>query len=184
MSKTDKDQAKLLPAFSALKRFEQMAVTLKADGRTNEQIMNMVNNEYEMAYKLQTVKEWFYTNGRLYPAYLEFNDMLAEQAVHNAKQRLKRLSETAVDTLEITMSDTFEGSVRERSARTILNKYIPDRQVIMDTAPVDDLPEDIRKRADVIAASGANNAQKPVDDQGQGSTDGDGAGERSDPAVS
>lgn len=163
MATKDETNVKKLPAFSALKPHERFAVELKSDGKTYDEIVNTINAEYELAYKYNTVRGWFIAGGQLEAAYLEYITMLAEQSVREAKLKIKRLSSKAANTLEETMGDEYEGTVRVASAKALLNKYIPDRQLVLDEVPDDELPDSITNAADEVI-----DGQNKVDDAPKG----------------
>lgn len=163
---------KQLPTFSNLKGFEQLAVTLKADGQKYAEIVNTINAEYELAYKELTLRGWFMAGGRLEQAYLEYVDVLADQAVREAKTKIKRMSLTAANTLEDLMKDDVGSNARGLAARTVLAKYIPDRQIIVDETKTDDLPDELAAAADnIVKGGGKTDGQKPVDDPPKGEGD-------------
>ncbi len=158
-----------LPQFSVLKPFEQRTIVLRAEGKTSTEITNQINAEFELAYKKRTIEEWFYPDGRLLQAYLEYNGTVADLAVEAAKTRIKKASEDAADTLVELMSSSHEGSVRVRAALGILAKYVPDRQIIQDGGKASDLPasltEAMDKALDEPAADApAEPAQEPTDE--------------------
>lgn len=171
---------KQLPTFSTLKPFEQLAVTLKAEGSKYEEIVNTINSEYSLAYKQISVRQWFMAGGRLEQAYLEYNEAMADQAVIEAKLKIKRLSNKAADTLDKLMDDDFDGRVRQQAARTVLGKYIPDRQVVIDESKADDLPSAIGDAGDEVLndePTGGDNGQNEVADTRESETPGPNPGE-------
>lgn len=155
-----------LPQFGVCKPFEQRAIVLRAGGSTAKEVTNQINAEFDLAYTTRTIEEWFYADGRLIQAYLEYNGELADQAVAAAKNKIKKSSELAADTLTELMGDTHEGSVRVRAALGILSKYVPDRQVILDGGKVDELPEEIGGQMDeAIDGDSIEPNEEPGDDQ-------------------
>jgi hypothetical protein len=141
MATADETNTKQLPEFSSLKAFEQMAIVLHSEGRPYEEIVNMMNAEYDLAYKLMTVREWFWAGGRLEQAYLEYNEANANQHLAHARQKIKQLSLKAANTLDELMDTSTAGTVRQQAAKTVLSKYIPDRQIIVDESKTEDLPD-------------------------------------------
>lgn len=158
---------KQLPTFSNTKPFEQLAIVLRAEGKDYEDVVNTVNAEYSLAYKQQSIRQWFMVGGRLEQAYLEYNEAMADQAVAEAKLRIKKLSLSAATTLEELMGNNHAGNVRQQAARTILGKYIPDRQILVDESKVEEIPEEIGSAGDAIM-DGAGDGQKQVDNSPKG----------------
>lgn len=141
---------KQLPTFANTKPYEQLAIMLRAEGKTSEEIANTVNAEYKLAYKAQSIRQWFMAGGSLEQAYLEYNEALADQAVTEAKLKIKKLSGVAADTLGELMTDKFDGRVRQQAAKTVLGKYVPDRQVVVDETRADEIPSAIGDAGDKV----------------------------------
>jgi hypothetical protein len=173
-SNADSTNSKQLPTFSSIKPYEQLAVVLRSEGKTAEQTVNQINAEYELAYKANTVRDWFMAGGRLEAAYMEYLEWLADQSVREAKLKIKRLSATAADTLEEIMKDANGPvNVRQQAAKTVLGKYIPDRQIIVDEAKTDELPDSLADDADAIAAADDKPPEEPKEtDKTNGADDG------------
>lgn len=148
-----------LPQFGVLKPHEQRAVVLRSENCTASEITNTINAEYGMALKTRTIEEWFYADGRLIQAYLEYNSKLAEQAVEIAKAKIQKASEDAADTLVELMSNKYEGGVRVRAALGVLAKYVPDRQVMLDGGKEQSLPAQLGEAMDK-----AMDDDKPADE--------------------
>ena len=142
-SNADSANTSELPAFSSLKPYEQRAIVLKANGQTNEVIANQINAEFELTYASATVATWFWADGRLLQAYQEYNEALADMAVAEAKRKIKKASEAAADALKELMGGEYEGSVRVRAAMAILNKFVPDRQVLIEGGKENTLPPEL-----------------------------------------
>lgn len=153
-----------LPLFSGVKPYERLAIVMKAEGKAPEVIANQINAEFDLDYKPSTVREWFWADGRLLQAYLEYNEKCADLAVEQAKSKIKKLSADAADTLEELMKNSYEGGVRVRAALGILNKYVPDRQVILDGGKEAGLPAQLGDAMDA-AAQGEEPTDKPAEEQ-------------------
>lgn len=163
MATVDATNHALLPSFSSIKPFEQLAVTLRAEGKKYQDITNTINAEYSLAYKEMTVRQWFIAGGRLEQAFNEYNEWHADQAVMRAKIRIKKLSEKASKTLSILMSDKFDGAVRHNAAKTTLAKYIPDRQVVVDESKADEIPSAIGDAGDEALTEDQNGQEQVAD---------------------
>lgn len=145
------DNGKQLPTFSTLKIHEQLAIQLRSEGQAYKAIVGQIKADYDLSYKEATLREWFMAGGRLEAAYYEYLEFAADEAVKQAKLKIKRLSTVAADKLEGLMldSDTADNIV-ERAARTVLAKYIPDRQILVDENKADDLPAAIGDAGDDV----------------------------------
>jgi len=145
------DKNKQLPTFSTLKVHEQLAIQLRSEGQGYRSIVDQLKVDYDLQYKEGTLREWFMAGGRLEVAYYEYLDFAADESVKQAKLKIKQLSLKAANKLETLMDskDTADNIV-ERAARTVLNKYIPDRQVIIDEAAADEIPSAISDAGDKV----------------------------------
>lgn len=150
MATADETNTSSLPQFSAVKPFEQLAIQLRAEGNDYTKITDTVNAEFNLAYKMPSLREWFHAGGRLEQAYYEYLEWHADQSVIRAKVKIKTITEKAAETLEDLMSDKYDGRVRQQAARTVLGKYIPDRQVVIDESKADDLPSAIGDAGDDV----------------------------------
>lgn len=150
MATADETNTSSLPQFSAVKPFEQLAVQLRAEGNDYQKVTDTINAEFNLAYKMPSVREWFHAGGRLEQAYYEYLEWHADQSVIRAKVKIKTISEKAAETLEDLLSDKYDGRVRQQAARTVLGKYIPDRQVVIDDSKADDLPSAIGDAGDDV----------------------------------
>lgn len=161
---TESTNIKQLPSFSTIKEFEQMVIMLRTEGKQYAEITNTINAEYGLAYKELTVRQWLMSGGRLEQAYLEYNEALADAMVAEAKLKIKKLSSKAADTLDELMNESVASNVRGNAAKTVLAKYIPDRQVILDEAKADDLPSVIGDAGDdALDKIEAEAANGPID---------------------
>lgn len=152
-----------LPQFATLPPHQQHAVVLRAGGKSAKEIVNTINAEFEMALKQRTIEEWFFAAGKLMPAYLEYNEKMADIAIESAKAKIKKASEGAADTLVELMSNSHEGSVRVRAALGVLAKYVPDRQVILDGGKTNELPPEIAAAIDAKVDSEKKDEDAAID---------------------
>lgn len=165
------------PSFTSLKLHQRRAVILRAEGKTIAQITAHINNEFVLTYSEITVKEWFHAGGKLEQAYNEYIEADAAMSLKQARLAIKRASKNAVATVLDQMRSP-DGRLALDAAKTILNKYVPDRQVVHDGPEDDgDIPDELTNIANAIAMEPEeNNEQKPVDDAPEGVQDTAGAG--------
>lgn len=183
MANPDSTNTAELPAFTVLKGHQRRAVILRYEGKTYAQIANNINDEFALDYAERTVGEWFMAGGVLEQAYHELLDLMAKQSLQEARSALKLGAKAAANTLLKKLTSNDE-KVQVRAAMAILNKYIPDKQVVMDAPETeDDLPEELSKIADEIATGGTD-GPKPVDDTPQGEGDNSQPGPTGGEAVS
>lgn len=165
----DATNTSALPSFSALKGHERRAVILKAEGKTNGQIAAHINNEFILDYADRTVQEWFVANGRLYQAMTEYNEAQAIISLQQARQLIKKSSSAAAATL-IRQLNSIDEKVAQGAAWRLLNKYIPDKQVVFTDSPEDEeLPDELAAVADSLREDG--DGSTPVDDASVGGQD-------------
>lgn len=178
MATADATGAKQLPTFSNVKEFEQLAITLRSEGKKYAEIANTINAEYNLAYKEMSLRQWFMAGGKLEQAYNEYLEWHADQSVMEAKLKIKRLSVKAADTLDELMDDASAGNVRQQAAKTILGKYVPDRQVVVDETKADEIPSAIGDAGDAVLNDnpGDENGSDEVANPPQGETPGGNAG--------
>lgn len=167
MAKDEEINTGELPQFSVLRPFEQMAVTLKAGGSTHEQIKNTINAEFGLDYGVRGVEEWFRSGGRLEQAYLEYNGAIADRAIKEARSAIKKAAPKAVDTLVEILGKGYETPSRVAAAKALLNKYIPDRQVISEGDDGEDVPDELGRAGDKVL-TGEQDGQNKVDDAPEG----------------
>lgn len=167
---TDSTNVKQLPTFSNIKEFEQLAITLRSEGKKYAEIANTINAEYDLAYKEMSLRQWFMAGGKLEQAYYEYLEWHADQSVIRAKMKIKTITEKAADTLDKLMDDDNAGNVRQQAAKTILGKYVPDRQVVVDESKADDIPSAIGDAGDKVITDepGGNNGPDEVANPPQG----------------
>lgn len=159
-----------LPSFTSLKGHERRAVMLRAEGKSYAQITAHINNEFVLDYAEITVKEWFYAGGRLEQAYSEFLEADAVMSLKEARQIIKRSSKAAVAVLVDQLRAGKDEGIRQGAAKSLLNKYIPDKQQVLDsTFEEEDLPEELAAVADSLKED--PDGSKPVDDPPVGGTD-------------
>jgi hypothetical protein len=158
-----------LPSFSVLKDSERRAVILKGEGKSNPQIAAHINDEFAQSYSERTVQEWFVAGGRLEQAYSEFQEAKAHLALQEARQIIKIATKAAAANM-ISKINSPDDRVSLDASRHLLNKYIPDRQIISDSPePESDLPEELQAAATALRE--ADDADKPVDEPSVGGTD-------------
>ena len=169
MATSDETNTSELPSFSVLKDSERRAVTLKGEGKTVAQITAHINDEFVQTYSERTVQEWFAAGGRLEQAYSEFQEAKAHLALQEARQLIKIATKAAAANM-ISKINSPDDRVSLDASRHLLNKYIPDRQIISDSPePEADLPEELQAAATALRE--ADDGQKPVDDTSVGGTD-------------
>lgn len=166
MATKDEINTKELPAFSSTKAHEQMAISMRAEGKTYQEVTNTINAEFNLAYKVNSVMEWFYSGGRLEAAYLEYLAAYADQSLKMARLKIKSLQTKAADTLEDLLGSHVPSNVRQQAARTVLNKFIPDRQIVSDNDK-DDIPPEIGAAGDSVMEQNANDVTPESPGTGQ-----------------
>lgn len=151
------DNGKQLPTFSTLKNHERLAIQLRSEGQSYKSIVEQIKIDYDLQYKEGTLRDWFMAGGRLENGYYEYVEWSADESVKQAKLKIKRLTSVAADKLEglMTSKDTADNIV-ERAARTVLNKYVPDRQVILDENNADEIPSAIGDAGDEVLTGDQN----------------------------
>lgn len=165
----DSTNTSTLPSFSALKDSERRAVILKSEGKINEQITAHINDEFALDYSVRTITEWFQPAGKLKQAYDEYNEALALTSLAEARQLIKRASKGAVTNL-IAKIKSPDDSVSLRASMALLNKYIPDKQVMLDKDfKEEELPSELAAYADSLRE--AVDGPQQVDDSSVGSED-------------
>lgn len=178
MAKRDATNTGTMPSFPSIKNYERRCVILRAEGKTYEAITNHINDEFALSYAVITVKEWFYAGGKLEQAYHEYLEADAALTLKEARQAIKRSTKSAVATVLVQMNSP-DGRLALDAAKTILNKYIPDRQIMHEGGELDeDVPSELLEAADAIAKikSEDEDGSHPVDDAPQGGTDSEEAG--------
>lgn len=164
----------VLPSFTALKDHERRAVLLKAEGKQIQQIVANINDEFAHDYQYRTVQQWFVPEGRLYQALMEYNEASAAASLKEARQLIKRSSKAAAAVL-VSQLNNPDPKIAQGAAYRLLNKYIPDKQVVLDDSPKDDdVPDELAAIADSLREDG--DGSQPVDDQNVGGQDSQEAG--------
>lgn len=155
-----------LPGFTTLRGAERSAVMLRYEGKTYAQIANNINDEFGTTYVERTVNDWFIAGGKLEAAYHELLDAMAAQSLKEARQTIKRASNAAAGVLVDQLRSTNDPLIRQNAAKALLNKFVPDKQVVLDGPGLDeDLPVELAERAnEIVAAAGGTDEPKPVDD--------------------
>lgn len=169
MATSDETNNRTLPSFSVLKGHERAAVVLKSEGKTVEQIVANINDEFALTYTVRGVGEWFQAGGRLEQALIEYNEALAVASLRDARQLIKRASRSAAATL-IKGLNNPDPRVANDAAKSLLNKYIPDRQVISDSMTEEELPEELANAGDALLKEREPNGPDTVDDARKGGT--------------
>lgn len=139
-----------LASFSVIKDYERRAVILRSEGRTYDVIANHINSEYALEFSERTVRDWFGVNGRLEQANMEYNEAQAHLALSEARQLIKKASKAAAANM-ISKINSPDDRVSLDASRHLLNKYIPDRQVVSDSPEQEqDLPEELQAAATAL----------------------------------
>ena len=158
-----------LPAFTTIKDHEKRAVILKAEGKTMEQVTAHINNEFVLDYSVSSVKEWFYAGGRLEQAYSEYLEASAHIALKETRLLIKRASKAAAANM-ISKINSQDDRVSLDASRHLLNKYVPDRQIVSDAPePESDLPDELQAVASSLREG--DDEPKPVDEPPVGEPD-------------
>lgn len=169
MATKDETNVQELPGFSSIKGYERRAIILKSEGKTVAQITAHINDEFALTYSELTVAEWFYAGGKLEQAFSEYNEAQAHLSLQEARQLIKKASKAAAANMVAKIASP-DDRVSLDASRHLLNKYIPDRQIVSDSPePEADLPDELK---DVAAAlKEADDGPKPVDEPPVGGTD-------------
>lgn len=150
---------KELQSFRALKQSEQRAVVLRYEGKSYPQIAANISDDFAKDVSERTVRDWFVAGGRLEGAYHEFLDAMAAQSFHQAKQTLLRGQDIAAQNM-VRKIASGDDRVSLDASKAVLNKFIPDRQVMLEgPAAVDDLPAELSKEGAAIV--GEHNPDQP-----------------------
>lgn len=172
----DSLNAQDLPIFANTKPYEQMAIMMRAEGKEGETIAAHINAEYNLAYKRQSIYEWFMAGGKLEAAYMEYLEAYANQSLKMAKLKIKSLSLKATDTLSELLGPHSPSNVRQQAARTVLGKYIPDRQIVSTDTGKDGIPDELADAGDNVLKEETTDGQQPVDNPQEGKEAGAEAG--------
>jgi hypothetical protein len=159
-----------LPEFPGLKLHEKRAVMLRAEGKTYDQVTNHINTEYALDYSVKTIQEWFQAGGRLEQAYLEFVGAMASSSLKEARLLIMRSMKSAAATLISGMNNP-DPRIAQEAAKSLLNKYIPDKQIALSGAAIEDeLPPELDLAAEEILAGGGDGSEQ-VDNPPESSSD-------------
>ena len=170
MAKKDATNTSSVPEFPGLKLHEKRAVLLRAEGKTYDQVVNHINTEYALDYSVKTVQEWFQAGGRLEQAYLEFVGAMATSSLREAKLLIMRSMKSAAATLIAGMNNP-DPRIAQEAAKSLLNKYIPDKQIALTgEAAEDELPPELDLAAEEILAGGGDGSEQ-VDNPPESSSD-------------
>lgn len=152
--------------YSALNGADRLAVQLRFEGRSYEAITATIKSEFGISKSENSVRGWFIAGGRLEAAYMQYTDTMSDIALREAKLLAKRLSKSAIATLGELIKAGHDDTVRLGAAKAIANKYVPDRQVVVDGGNDDDVPSqlmnDMEGALDDIRSAGDG---KPDSDQ-------------------
>lgn len=153
--------SKQLATFLNIKEHEKLAVVLRSEGKSYEEIVAAIKSEYNLDYQAVSLRVWFMAGGRLEQAYLDYIEELGNAAVKEGKLAIRRATRPASNTLISLLADQ-ESSIKLRAALGILNKYVPDKQIMITEGGVgdDDLPEELSDTADDIVTGGTHGADK------------------------
>lgn len=138
-----------LRSFAQLSGPHQRAVVLKSQGATHEIVAQTLQDEFQLTTTKNTVNQWFASGGLLEQALNETKEKLAEEGLREARLVLKRASLPAAVTLVRLLNDP-NPLIQLRASMAILNKYIPDRQIVPTEHIENDLPEELSEIADRI----------------------------------
>jgi hypothetical protein len=149
-----------LPEFPGLKLHEKRAVMLRAEGKTYDQVTNHINTEYALDYSVKTIQEWFQAGGRLEQA----------SSLKEARLLIMRSMKSAAATLISGMNNP-DPRIAQEAAKSLLNKYIPDKQIALSGAAIEDeLPPELDLAAEEILAGGGDGSEQ-VDNPPESSSD-------------
>ncbi len=169
MATSDETNTSELPSFSVLKGHERRAVILKGEGKSVAQITAHINDEFALNHSERTVQEWFTPSGRLIQAMTEFSEAQAHLSLQEARQLIKKASKAAAANM-ISKINSQDDRVSLDASRHLLNKYIPDRQIISDSPEAEaDLPEELQAAASALRE--ADDANAAVDEPPVGGAD-------------
>ena len=112
-----------LASFSVLNGPDRLAVMLKAEGKSAEQIATGRYSEFGTTRSKRTVQEWFIPGGRLEQAYLEWSEVLASESVRDAQILARRAARGAVGKL-ISLSERADDAIALRAATALAAKYL------------------------------------------------------------
>lgn len=170
MADNNETNIKELPGFSSIKTHERRAIILKSEGKTIAQITAHINDQFALTYAEDSVAEWFYAGGRLEQAFAEFNEAQALVSLQEARQLIKKASKAAAANMVAKIASP-DDRVSLDASRHLLNKYIPDRQIVSDTpAAEEDLPEELKAAAAALREAD-DDGPKQVDEPPVGPAD-------------
>lgn len=173
MATKNETNTKDLPSFSSIKGHERRAVILRAEGRTYAQVTANINDEFALDYAEPSVREWFVAGGRLEQAYNDFVEAQATAALREARQTIKRASNAAAATLVSLLKPGQDPRLQLDAAKSILNKYLPDKQIVLDAEGEDELPDELADVGDdVLDGEEDDDGPVAVDDTPQGEAPG------------
>ncbi len=172
--KKDKPENAEFPSFKQLNEFERRAVIMRSEGKQYQVIANHINANYGMHYSERTVREWFNAGGRLEQAHSEYNEAQAVINLKEARQLIRKAQKVAAINM-ISKINSSDETISLRASQLLLNKYIPDKQLVLDAPEAEtDLPEELIDAA---------NAVKESENSGENTGGDDGPAELDEPPV-
>ena len=153
---------KNLPSFLELKPHEQYSVVQKAEGKKYEEIVAGIKAEFNLDYKVSSLNWWFAAGGRLEQAYLDYLEKLGDESVKAGKQIIRRSTRAAATKVLEIMAKSTDERIQLQAAFGLLNKYVPDKQQIINTpgGEDDELPEELQEKADdIVLGKGGGNGE-------------------------
>lgn len=174
MATKDETGLGLLAHFSSLNSPDKDCVRWRYDGKTYQEISDLLLVEHDFKRSKEGVRSCFGPDGRLEQALSEYRETIADAALDEAKTLARRLSKTAILTMGELMNDKHADNIRLGASVAIANKYVPDKQVFVDGGHETNLPDGIRgamgnfmKKEEQIRADSESHA----DDAGRGGSD-------------
>ena len=137
------------------------AIELKASGKTHAHISAALKQQFgaDLRAELNTVNQWFTESGLLRNALDEYNEKLANESVKNAKVRMKKLQDEAVEVMGELMRNG-DDSIRLGAAKEIVARHIPAKQVNIEAKDDGEVPADLVPDGDDVI----DNDQPSVND--------------------
>lgn len=170
MATSDETNTSELPSFSALKGHERRAIILRNEGKTIAQITAHINDDFALDHSERTVGEWFQAGGRLEQANSEYQEADAQLSLKEARRLIRRASKAAAANM-IKKINSQDERVSLDASRHLLNKYIPDRQIVTDSPEEEaDLPDELQAAASALREAD-DDGDNPVDEPPVGPTD-------------
>lgn len=169
MATKDTTGVKQFAQFSSLKKWEQQLILMRVDEVSFDECAEVLRQDFNKKHDASYLRALLSGTGRLYAAYMEINESMAQEGVRQAKLLAQKtsltaitvLSQVAMGTVERVYKDKRTGKMKVRAqpvavkervaaARALANKYVPDRQIVETTDRSDLIPDDIKPKADKI----------------------------------